>query len=43
MTYEELLAKIEELENNPCPDKEDWFELLYNNLDLIKGALRDAS
>lgn len=36
-----LAKKIRELEEHPCPDKEDWFDLLFNNRDLILAALDD--
>lgn len=39
MNAKQLLEKIRELEENPRPDKEDWFDLLYNNLETIKDAL----
>lgn len=42
MTPEELLNKIRKLQANPSPDKEDWFELLYGNLDTIVEALNDS-
>lgn len=39
MKTAELLARIEQLENEPQPDKEDWFDLLYGNIPTIKEAL----
>lgn len=43
MTTTELLEKIKVLEQQDCPDKEDWFDLLYNNKDTIVAALEVAS
>lgn len=38
-----LLAGIEALNANPCPDKQDWVDLLLDNVDLIESSLRELT
>lgn len=39
----ELAKRIRELEESNCPEKEDWFDLLYNNRHEIASALEDKA